>query len=196
MNKKLLHSFILVSVFGFSSIAKSEVTISPIMGVTNWGDDTFTINGSTIVLDTQNVLTRGIEVGHMFDSGLHLGGQAKYQEADVISNSNGSNTGYVDMAQANVTVSYYIPTGEYVKPFFGFGMGHTRVGFNGGTNATLEGETYVGKVGLEIKMVERVHWVFSAQSSYFKAKDDDNRMETNLNEFYIGVSMRAGARSL
>ena len=73
-------------------------------------------------------------------------------------------------------------------------MGTSRVEFNGGTEATLTGDSYVAKAGIEVKLTDRVYWLASVQNSYFKARDNTSRMETRTNEVYTGINIRTGRK--
>ncbi|MDH5324330.1 MAG: porin family protein [Gammaproteobacteria bacterium] len=177
-----------VLLLGIPVAAHSQNVVAPLMGVSSWNEDTFDINGVTIVLDTDNAVARGVEFAHIFATGLRLGGQAQYQQVDVLSSTATSRPGYADIFHVNLLVSYYIPVHEVVKPYFGVGMGSTQISFHGGPMDTLDGDSYFGKAGLELKIADRVAWTLGAKARYFKVRDDNATMKTNTVDYFMGLN--------
>ena len=192
MKYKLYSCILFALALCLSFSVQAEQQLTPKIGYIDWGTTTVNVAGTDVNFKDGSAAPAGISYGYIFSDTLYLGGEFIFEDLDPTEGSY-SNDNDINVYRFNAILNYYFPSGDLFKPYIGAGLGYVKMGIHAAENATLQGYTYMGILGFDMKFNHRVGLKLEYRNAYLSVDDSsNNQLKSHNNEYFIGFNIYFG----
>ena len=192
MKYKFYSTLLFTVLISLSITAQCEQRLTPKIGYIDWGKNTVNVAGTDIEFKKGSAPPAGVEYGYIFGDTLFLGGELIFEDLDTTVGRY-SNSNDINVYRLNAVMNYYFLSGDFFKPYVGIGLGYAKMGIHAAENATLQGYTYMGKLGFDMRFSSRLGLNLEYRNAYISVKDSsNNQFKSRNNEFYVGLNIFFG----
>ena len=156
-------------------------------GQVNWGEDTITVQGTTVDINSHKVRPVGLEYHYLISNGLAFGSDIYYQTMDL----SGSPDAYASYYRYLLQAKYYFPPVRKVRFYAGGGFGRGRLNIHGNSsepNAILRGNIQGATAGMKIQIAPRFVLSMELRKSLLDLHDGSDAYDGNNTEFFLLMS--------
>ena len=175
-----------------SSVSAGEFLINPKIGLRNWSNDVYTIQGNTITFDDAPQASFAIRGTYITDFGLAGSVEVMGSSVEADNETAGSRLGTASESALTLMGQYYFLRDKKFSPYVGLGVGSHLVEISdSNTNARLDGYSGQLHFGGIINVGERLGINLEYKYYKFKVEDDNNdEMESNVSWFGVGATWK------
>lgn len=169
-----------------------QFMLNPKVGLRNWGNDVYVIQGNTITFDDALRPALAIRGSYISDLGLAGSIEIMASSVDATDETAGTQRGVASEASITMMAQYYFLRDKKFSPYIGLGAGTHGIEItDSNTNASLSGYSSQVHVGGIINVGKRIG--INLEYKYYKFNvDDDNgaEMKSSATWFGTGVTWR------